>query len=390
MTSRVHVVNVGPEPAAAPWRPSARVLLCAWSVVATLAVLQSVLQYALVDALDREWRTALLQFPRWLSWAAVTPAVARLVHRYPLRAPHRVRHGLLHLVVAVLLTLVLEWLWTQLAVLLEPPRVEQPAAAALSAARSVIGPLSRLLSGTVTYTALVALLSAVAAERVNRQSEVQRAALARDLALARVHAIKMQVHPHFLFNTLHTIGVLIEEEPAAARDVVVRLGDLLRGTLSRSDVTEVTLQQELEMLQSYLAIETVRFRDRLTVTWDIDNSLTDIAVPDLILQPLAENAIKHGIGDREGAHTLTVRARRSGEHVLVEVIDDGVGPPDRRTPRLGIGLVTVRDRLRTLYGTPDPLVLDAHAGGGTTARIAVPYRRLAADSSLATATSRSR
>ena len=387
MTARVRLDDVGPRSATLPSRLPTRAVLGAWGLVATLAVLQSLLQYTLVDALDREWRTALLQFPRWMSWAAVTPVIARLVQRFPVGAPDRVRHGLLHLGVAVLLTLVLEWLWTQLAVLLEPPRFERPIDATLGAARSVIGPLGRLLSGTITYTALVALLSVVQTERARRCGEVQRAALERDLALARVHAIKMQVHPHFLFNTLHTIGVLIDAEPAAAQEVVVRLGDLLRGTLSRSSVTEVTLRQELDMLRSYLAIEAIRFRDRLTVGWDVDDALADVAVPDLILQPLAENAIKHGIADREGAHTLLVRARRSGELVLVEVIDDGGGPADTRTPCLGIGLVTVRDRLCALYGTPEPLVLESSSAGGTTARIAVPYRRLPADSSLATASS---
>ena len=350
-----------------------RVML-AWGAVASVAVLQSAMQYALVGRLEQELLTVVLQFPRWLSWAAVTPWVVTLVRRYPLRGAKHGRALLVHVSAAVLLTVVLEALWTQLAIALEPPRAEVPAQAAITAWRSVISPLGRLLIGAITYTALVAAITAIDSTHRTQQALTHAVTLERDVALARVHALKMQVHPHFLYNTLHTVSILVEEDPTAARTMVVRLGDLLRGTLSRATVAEVPLIQELSLLRSYLDIEAVRFGDRLRVVFDVEPALYEARVPDLILQPLAENAIKHGIARREGAHCITVRAVAHDVSVTIEVLDDGAGPPGVGDARDGVGLATVRERLRTLYGLDEPLTLARRAEGGSCARITLPLR----------------
>lgn len=354
--------------------PLTRVLLV-WTAVATVAVLQSLVQYAMLGALEREWRSALLQFPRWAAWAVVTPWVVSLTRRYALRGPSRGRALLVHVGAALLIIVGLEAAWTQLAIALEPARPLQPAEAAIAAWRTIISPLGRLLIGAITYTALVAAVTAIDANWRAQQAMVHATTLERDLAMARVHALKMQVHPHFLFNTLHTVSILIDEAPAAARDMVVRLGDLLRGTLARASVTEVPLEQELALLRRYLAIEAVRFHDRLVVEFDVDPALHDARVPDLILQPLAENAIRHGIAKREGAHRLTVRATSLAEQLVLEVLDDGLGPSSPETRQDGVGLATVRERLRTLYRLRDPLTLTTRAAGGACARITLPLRR---------------
>lgn len=356
------------------WTPRSRTVLFAWGTVATVAVLQSALQYAMVGALEREWRTALLQFPRWLSWAFATPVVAACVTRWPLRAPHRPKQLVAHVAAACAITLVLESLWTQLAIAIEPARVEPARLALISARRDVIGPLSRLLSGAITYTAVASVLLLIRSQQHTQRSLLRSAALERDLARARVQAIKMQVHPHFLFNALNTIHVLIDEAPDAARTVVVRLSDMLRMTLARATETEVALSQELELLRHYLAIETVRFQDRLDVRWDVATPTITAAVPDLILQPLVENAVKHGIARAEGGHTLTIRTTTVDDLLVLEVINEGPPCTDAPEHGLGVGLATVRERLGTLYGTSAQLSLDREGRNGTVARITLPFR----------------
>lgn len=356
------------------WTPRFRTVLLAWGAVATVAVLQAALQYAMVGALEREWRTVLLQFPRWLSWAFATPVVAACVTRWPLRAPHRPKPFVAHAAAACAITLLLESLWTQLAIAIEPARVEPTRLALISARRDVIGPLSRLLSGALTYTAVASVLLLVRSQQHSQRSLLRSAALERDLARARVQAIKMQVHPHFLFNALNTIHVLIDEAPDAARTVVVRLGDMLRVTLARATQTEVTLAQELELLRHYLAIEAVRFQDRLDVRWQVEPAMHTAAIPDLILQPLVENAVKHGVARAEGPYTLTIRAAADGDRLVLEVINEGHQRAASTDTGLGVGLATVRERLGALYGTTAVLSLRAEGSNTTVARITLPFR----------------
>jgi LytS/YehU family sensor histidine kinase len=187
-----------------------------------------------------------------------------------------------------------------------------------------------------------------------------------------VQAIKMQVQPHFLFNTLHAVNVLIEQEPVAATRMITRLGDLLRHTLSRPAVAEVPLRTELDVLQLYLEIERTRFQDRLTVNIDAPGETLDALVPDLILQPLAENAIRHGIERDTGAGSIDVNVSRANGSLLIEVRDSGRGPGDAINDR--IGLTTVRGRLARLYGAEHEFSLEAAPTGGAVARIRIPFR----------------
>jgi two-component system, LytTR family, sensor kinase len=231
---------------------------------------------------------------------------------------------------------------------------------------------SWLVIGLVTYSAVVALASALDYQRRLRDEAVRVAQLQRDLSDAQVQAIKMLVQPHFLFNTLHAVNVLIEKEPAAATRMVSRLGDLLRHTLTRATVAEVPLRTELDVLQLYLEIEQTRFLDRLTVRIDAPAETLDALVPDLILQPLAENAIKHGIESNIGAGRVEVTVSRDGASLVIEVRDSGRGPGDGVTNR--IGLTTVRDRLARLYGDAHEFSLMAGPAGGGVARIRIPFR----------------
>jgi two-component system LytT family sensor kinase len=184
----------------------------------------------------------------------------------------------------------------------------------------------------------------------------------------------MQLHPHFLFNTLHAITVLIREDPAAATRAVTRLGDLLRLTLSSAMTAEVSFSRELEILTLYLDIERTRFQDRLVIDYDVQPVTLDALVPDFILQPLVENAIKHGVSPHAGVGRIEVRSRADGDWLILEIRDNGAGIPPGEPPRAGIGLSTTKERLQHLYGGRHELELGNAPGGGFLARIRIPLR----------------
>ena len=212
-----------------------------------------------------------------------------------------------------------------------------------------------------------------------RERERQTAALATELVQARLQALRMQINPHFLFNTLNTISALIHENPDAADRMIVRLSELLRRTLDRGDVQEVPLREELEFLRSYLEIEQMRFPDRLTVTFDIEPKAQDLLVPHLILQPLVENALRHGILPREEAGRVEISARvADGRHLELKVRDNGNGllAANGGPGREGIGLQNIRSRLAQLYGAAQQLEIGNASAGGVEARVRIPCRTI--------------
>jgi len=190
----------------------------------------------------------------------------------------------------------------------------------------------------------------------------------------------MQLHPHFLFNALHAVSELIHRDPRAADRMVSRLGDMLRATLENDDKDEVPLRRELELLERYLDIERVRFRDRLEVSIEIAPECLDAAVPSLILQPLVENAIHHGIASRPGASRVEIRAERTGASLLIRVSDDGRGlGADAPAPPAGIGLSNSRARLAQLYGEHQRLELRNSDGRGLEVILEIPYADVSED-----------
>ena len=191
---------------------------------------------------------------------------------------------------------------------------------------------------------------------------------------ARVQALANQINPHFLFNTLASISSLIRSQPETARELIVKLSALLRRLL-RSQDQFVTLREELSAVDEYLDIERVRFGPSLVVEKDIDASSLDSMVPSMILQPLVENSIKHGLGRKLGEGRVVIRAERKGGMLMLEVRDNGVGLPPTRMEEeseSGIGLRNVNERLRVIYGPPYQLKLTSQPGQGTQARIEVP------------------
>jgi two-component system LytT family sensor kinase len=194
------------------------------------------------------------------------------------------------------------------------------------------------------------------------------------LMAARVEALASQINPHFLFNTLTSISSLIRSQPETARMLIVKLSGLLRRLL-RSQEHFVTLREELEAIDEYLDIEAMRFGPKLIIEKSIDPDSLDVVVPSMILQPLVENSIKHGLAPKIGEGRITIRSVRQNGHAIIDVIDNGVGVVPGQSERIkagGIGLRNVNERLRVIYGANYQLQLDSVPGEGTCARIVIP------------------
>jgi sensor histidine kinase YesM len=194
-------------------------------------------------------------------------------------------------------------------------------------------------------------------------------------ARAELAALQARINPHFFFNTLNTISSLLEDDPERAEEVLQTLADLFRYTLKASDATLVPLSEELAFVRHYLTIEQARFGDRLHVDWDVADDAGRTPVPGLILQPLVENAVAHGVGPRSSGGTVRISARVESGRLEIEVRDDGVGLGEGFSGELreGHGLSNVRRRLRSLYGPDGDLVLEAdEREGGAVARMTLP------------------
>ena len=213
--------------------------------------------------------------------------------------------------------------------------------------------------------------------RIWNNTRIERKLVEQEKALmqARVDALISQINPHFLFNTLNTVSSLIRFDPDTARTVLLKLANILRRRL-KSQIHFVPLKQEIEFIDDYLDIEVVRFgRDKLQIRKQIEAETLDVMIPSMILQPLLENAIRHGIGPKIEGGTITLRVTRSKGQLLIEVLDDGVGIPDQRRPGIlesGIGISNIHERLKVLYGQDFSMRIESQAGKGTAVRIEIP------------------
>jgi len=204
-----------------------------------------------------------------------------------------------------------------------------------------------------------------------RKRELEAAQLESQLAQSQTQALRMQLQPHFLFNTLNSIAALIHSDAEAADRMVSRLADLLRMALDSGNAQKITLRQEMAFIDAYLGIEGIRFRDRLTVNKDISGDSLDALVPAFLLQPLVENAIKHGIADKAEPSSITIRAHRQQQWLTLEVIDTGRGMNGKRTN--GIGTNNTSARLQLMYKDCHTFTLESQEGQGTRAVVQIPW-----------------
>ncbi len=207
-----------------------------------------------------------------------------------------------------------------------------------------------------------------------RRRELDAARVAAALSESRLQALSMELQPHFLFNTLNAIAGMVWQDPAKADAMIVQLSELLRRTLEAGKSPTSTLAEERHVLGLYLAIQAVRFGPRLTVTFDVPESLQSVVVPSFLLQPIVENAFQHGFAGKAGAVSLIVRVEHRGDRLVVTVLDDGVGIDTHATPREGTGIGNMRRRLTALYGDAGELSVSPRNGGGAVVRVSFPVQ----------------
>jgi two-component system LytT family sensor kinase len=322
-----------------------------------------------------------LAFVESYLWAALTPVLFWLTSRYSLERANRVGRVLLFVGVGIIVAMAVEALLAYLRFEVFPiPMRRRP---------PTFNPLfgvTRLfwLDDLMVYFAVVAAGFArdyfrryQARREETAKLRAQTAELHAQLAEARLAALRTQLNPHFLFNTLHAVSTLVERDPRGVRRMIARLSELLRSSLEEGDEQEVPLEQELAFLNRYLEIMQIRFQGRLAIDTQVDANVRDALVPTLILQPLVENAVKHGVSKVAGTGTIEIRAYRDGDdHVVLAVRDNGPGlegdedaPPDE-----GVGLSNTRARLEQLYGPDQCLTLrPAPDGVGLVAEVMLPY-----------------
>lgn len=360
-------------------RPSASLVIRAtvvvWSLVAWLAALDVVATAFVNRAQLTSWRAFVPAMAEWYLWVPLTPLVVWLGRRFPVgRGAPRI-NWLPHIggIVATSAIRGALYFWTTVRV----EGISIPGPAPLNLWRLILGfmPVAAILYGGI----LVVDMAAGYAQR-SRAGELRAAQLETQLARAELRALQANLHPHFLFNALHSVSALVRvREPDTAVDVIAELSDLLRYLLQRDAPDEVPLADELSFVRRYLAIEQVRFSDRLRVVWQIDPEVQAAVVPRLLLQPLVENAIRHGVACSSDAGAISVCAHRRDGWLELAVHDDGPGPaPGGSTGdgSSGWGLASARERLARAYGTESVVTLMQSPGGGAVAAARLPFRTM--------------
>ena len=236
--------------------------------------------------------------------------------------------------------------------------------------------LQNIHTNVAVYWIIVAAAHAYEYYRANVRRRAEAAELRESLSVAQLDALRAQLHPHLLFNTLNSVSALIHDDPVAAEDMLVQVSELLRRVVTTPDGTEVTVTEEMDFLNRYLSIERIRFGERLTSTVDVAPDALDALVPPLLLQPLAENAVKHAIGSRRSGGTIAVTIKRNNGNLSIAVSDDGPGMMAHKPTGEGggIGLANTRKRLHAMYGDEYQLELVHPEDGGLTVAISLPLR----------------
>jgi len=306
----------------------------------------------------------------WWAWGLLTPLIVALDRRLPIAVNSLGTRLAAHIVIGVPATLVYSYVAAALRVVAGTLAWQEAAS---------LRPLHEALRGGFLWNLLVYLLvvggwQAMQYSQHYLASQLRLERLERNFSEARLHVLRMQLDPHFLFNALNTISSLVASQPKLARSMIEQLGDLLRLSLESGRRQQIRLGEELAFLGHYLAIQQTRFGDSLHVVVDVPAPVRDIIVPSLILQPLVENAVRHGLQPRPGGGTVWVRAAIEGEILRITVEDDGVGLGEPwADDRTGLGLGVTRERIAMLHGRQKAdLQIGPREGGGTRVQVSIP------------------
>lgn len=342
-----------------------------WTTIGILFVGPLVAQ-CLVEQTEIPWSKVASEFIGWYLWGLLFPLIWAFTRRYPLERRNLLLRVPINLGFAFLITLLY-----LLLTLIKMEAIQAWSTGIFSLRQVAADFPDYLFSGIefylLIYVAMAALTHAVAYYTKYREREVKSSRLEAQLVLAHLEVLKMQLHPHFLFNTLNAISALMHRDVDAADRMISLLSDLLRLALDDDKRHQVPLSEEIEFLERYLAIERIRFRDRLKVEIEIEPPSGRAQVPRLILQPLVENSIRHGIAMRSAAGRVGVYARREGNRLDVRITDDGPGIADASKLKEGVGLANTRARLEQIYGDDHLFELRTADIGGLEVHLEIPF-----------------
>jgi len=347
-----------------------RYVVLAWLALALFDATQTVVTMRALG-MHHAWLTLFfVTTVSWTVWLLATPAVLALLQRFHLptkQAGAWVVHGAACLAIGAL--------WATWAALLEYATNPFAYAAGPGTFADLWKAkfLGTLVGDVILYGAIVVLSLALDAQQRLAQQQAASARLSELLAQTQLAALRLQIEPHFIFNSLNAVtGLIREQKNNVAIEMIAALGDLLRRVTDQSDRQFVALEEEIVFLRKYLDIQQMRFAERLRYQIDIPNELMKAQVPDFILQPLVENAIKHGIARRSKGGVLTIAAMREGDVLALSVYNDGPLLPEQWHE--GVGIANARRRLLALYDTAQTLALQNRADSGVVARLTLPYR----------------
>jgi len=320
---------------------------CVWTLLGVSFALGTYLG-AIQNGVHIEWKRTILGYlSDFYLWGLLSPLIFRLARRFELRDRFP-RNVLLHMASSVVLSFVVLSAAAVIYWYLGSPNLTR-SPTLLALWRNNAFSAYYFHQGLTIYWTTLVVAHALHYYRELREEEVRTERLAAQLAQAQLQALKMQIHPHFLFNTLNSISALLHKDLEVADVMIARLGDFLRLTLKRSDAETIEFSQELEFLRCYLDLERTRFEDRLVVEMEIEPQVLNLLVPNLILQPLVENAIRHGVSRQTTAGHLIIRACKNADRFVMQVEDNGPGLETNPNGN-GIGLSNTRARLQQFYG----------------------------------------
>jgi signal transduction histidine kinase len=337
-----------------------------WTALALLAVTERAI-WLVYRGQPIPWRQiTLFSLADWWACGLFIPLLVIATRRWPVDRRHLASRVPLHLALLLGVSVAKIVLFQQVRPFL-PGVGEMPLAGMLAG-----GAISEIIA----FGSVAGVLHAAEFYRRYRERETLSLQLQARLSDAQLRVLRAQLNPHFLFNTLNAATALIHRDPDAADAMLTRLGELLRLTLRADPSHEMTLHEELELLERYLAIMRIRFADRVTVESHVDDGVADALVPSFILQPIVENAFEHGVSKMQRPARIDISAATVGEALVLTVKDDGPGPHEGAGAGLGVGLANTRRRLTELYGSAGELRLLAPEGGGTVVEVRLPLRRV--------------